>query len=159
MLKETIIAKFTQVLAAIPQAQQDALAVELAKMTPATPDADVDWGIGRGYNTEKDELDVGISLKIVPAKSSMQEIPLLNLISNAVYLGKEEQLFLLEETLSMALVHIVSNRQFHCSPALYLTESIASVRFRFWGNPSEEAKIFGEEKRKVMQSQKETTCL
>ena len=48
MLKEEIIKKFTEVLASIPQEQQEALASELAKMIPASSEADVDWGVGWG---------------------------------------------------------------------------------------------------------------
>jgi hypothetical protein len=46
MLKEEIIKKFAQVFASIPQEQQNALAIELAKMIPADENADADWKIG-----------------------------------------------------------------------------------------------------------------
>jgi hypothetical protein len=150
MLKETIIAKFTQVLAAIPQAQQDALAVELAKMIPATPDADVDWSVSWGYYMEKDEVGVTISLKIVPARESETEKLLLaDLMTNLVNKGKENQLLDLSEALDIVLDDINSDKKMTATPALALTETTFAIRLRFWGAPSEKAKIDAEHEKEL----------
>jgi hypothetical protein len=159
MLKENIIKKFTQVFASTPQEQQNALATELAKMTPASAEADVDWSVGWGYDTDKDEVGVTISLKIVLAKQSEQEMGLIDLLTNVINMGKEAQLLKIEEALDIAIDDIIANRRMIHIPALRLTETIFAIHWRFWGEPSEEAKIFGEQQRKVLKTQKETACL
>ncbi|GAB4194696.1 MAG: hypothetical protein OHK0057_23400 [Thermoflexibacter sp.] len=81
MLKEEIIKKFIQVFASIPQEQQDALAIELAKMIPADENADVDWNVSWGYNLSKEEVGVSVWLKIVPAIQSKQIMPVIDFLN------------------------------------------------------------------------------
>jgi hypothetical protein len=131
MLKETIIAKFTQVLAAIPQ-------------------ADVDWSVSWGYYMEKDEVGVTISLKIVPARESETEKLLLaDLMTNLVNKGKENQLLDLSEALDIVLDDINSDKKMTATPALALTETTFAIRLRFWGAPSEKAKIDAEHEKEL----------
>jgi len=159
MLKENIIDKFRQIFACVPAEQQNTLATELAKMIPTDESADVDWSVGSGYDLDKDEVGVTVSLKIVPARQSQQEITLMDLVANAVNMGKEAQLLVLEDALDIVLVHIIANRKMVHIPALALTETIFAIHWRFWGEPSEDAKIYGEQQRKVVPTQRETACL
>jgi hypothetical protein len=150
MLKERIIEKFTQILAAIPAEQQAALAAELAKMMPANGQADVDWRVGWGYDIDKDEVGVGISLKIVPATPSTQAIPLIDLLTNAVNMGKEEQLLKLKEALDIALDDILLDRIITFLPSVYFAEVTSAVHFSFRGEPSAQARQYGEQKREAL---------
>jgi len=150
MLKETIIKKFRQILASVPAEQQNALAVELAKMIPTDESADVDWSVGWGYDTSKDEIGVGISLKIVPATQSIKEESLLSLLSDAVNMGKEEQLLKLEEALDIVLNDIIAGIRISFLPSIYFAEATSALHFSFRGEPTLEARQYGEQKKEAM---------
>ncbi|MCU0394182.1 MAG: hypothetical protein MUE81_23985 [Thermoflexibacter sp.] len=155
MLKENIIKKFTQVFASIPQDQQNALATELAKMIPATPDADVDWGVSWGYYIDKAEVNVGISLKICPAIHSEKEKTLTDLLADVVSRARENQLSDLDEALDIVLNDINFVKKMTHTPVLALTENTSAIRLRLWGTPSEKAKMNEQHQKESLKSSKE----
>ncbi|GAB4194692.1 MAG: hypothetical protein OHK0057_23410 [Thermoflexibacter sp.] len=80
-------------------------------------------------------------------------------LTNVLYISKEKQLEDLQEALDIALDDIIANRKMIYTPALSLTEAMFAIHLRFFGDPSEEAKIFGEEQRIAIKKQKETAYL
>jgi hypothetical protein len=137
MLKETIIAKFTQVLAAIPQAQQDALAVELAKMIPATPDADVDWRIGSGYDQEEKLIRINFSAKITPIKIE-QDIDLFSAITQLIDYTPAEQFASIYQILELITEGLEKPYALTLGmmPVLPLSDTMSVLTFRIKGIPN-----------------------
>jgi hypothetical protein len=76
-----------------------------------------------------------------------------------VFFSVQPLIHILKEALSVVSDHIIANHRMTYSPVLYLNETIATIQLRFWGEPSEEAKIFGEQQLKELKMQKETACL
>jgi hypothetical protein len=149
-----ILEKFEQILAHISQEEKQKLASELAKIVPATSEAEVDWRVGWGYLTTTDEIQVDISMKIAPAVQSNSLDTLQNYFSNLLSTAHQKGLISLEEGLN----HILNDTEkpykiVTLIPTLYLTIEVATLHFSFKASAKENLKYIGEEKRNALKEQ------
>jgi hypothetical protein len=137
MLKEDIIKKFTQVLASVPQEQQDALAVELAKMIPATSEADVDWRIGSGYDQEEKLIRINFSAKVTPIKIE-QSIDLFSAIALFIDCTPAEQFASIYRILELIMKGLEKpyTLTLGIMPVLPLSDTMSVLTFRIKGIPN-----------------------
>ncbi len=135
-----IITKFETILASVPQAQKDALAHELAKITPATAEAEVEWRIYHSFNVEENSSKAWFSVKVIPAQQSQsQDIKKLLIC----FLQIKDKL-ILKEILDCLAIFLESNAPYQLlvSPALYIAENTGAMMFSFKGKVNENSHQF-----------------
>jgi hypothetical protein len=137
MLKERIIEKFTQILAAIPAEQQAALAAELAKMMPANEQADVDWRVGSGYDEEAKMIRISFSAKVNPILIQ-KYVNLSTALAQLIDCTSIEQLTSIHQTL--ALIEDGLEKPYTLAlgmmPVLPLSDTMSILTFRIHSSPN-----------------------
>jgi hypothetical protein len=137
MLEERIIKKFTQILASIPTAQQEALATELAKMIPTDENTQVDWSIGSGYDEESQLMKISFSAKVNPSliQKNLSLLPALALLIGCT---PTEQLASIHQTLTLIENGLEKpyTLVLGMMPILPLSDTINIFTFRIHSSPN-----------------------
>jgi len=131
MNKQNILQKFGQVLAYIPQEEQEKLAKELSKIIPQSAKSLLDWRATWAYNFDVNQIEVKFHIKVQSFYHSKEN-----------YLGEilpqffvsESLLASSEDVLEKLILEGVSPYHLSCWQVVFLEDHTAFLRFSIIAN-------------------------
>lgn len=147
METEVLLNKIKCVFDHVAPDEQAYLLAQIRTMMPANPQADIDWRVGWGYNTDDDTIVVNVALKITPAHQNIDSQSIDEVFAELLARTTQDKTKL-NEGIEIMLNDCVPPHRLHTIAALYIDKDTAAVMFNLIGKPTEEAKKWGEDKRK-----------
>jgi hypothetical protein len=141
MTKEQVALKLEAILERIKPEQTQILADELAKIVPASAEAEVAWQVSSVYDFDEDIVHGSFSIKVNPAQVSNEKIALSLHLKKLLKNLKINILEDIDETLNQLIDYTIGNMEMRLSPAMYLKDEIGVIHFGVSGKIKDTATL------------------
>lgn len=141
MTAEQVALKLATILDRIKLEQKQILADELAKIVPASAEAEVSWQLSSVYDFDEDIVHGSFSIKVNPAQISNEKVALslhLKKLLNNIKINILEDI---DEILNQLIDYTIGNIEMRLSPAMYLKDEIGVIHFGMSGKIKDKATL------------------